>query len=423
MRNVFQFAKIGVEKYLESLVKYKLSRSSPTIIGVTGAFGKTSTKEAIYEVLKTKWSAYRNPKSLNTEIGMLLAILQQPSGFRSPFKWASILASAAKNALTGEKYNFLVLEYGADKPGDIEHLVKIVKPHIGVMTHVARVHQAEGQFKNIEEVFKEKKKLVTNLDKSGIAILNAEDSHINKLKNLNAKTFWFNSHEGIYATDVKNTHTGISAQIHFGGKSFHAQFSVPGTYHINVFLPALMIGVLNGISIKDGIAALEKFKLPPGRMSIIRGIHGSTILDSTYNASPLAVTEALNLLKEFPGERKIAVIGNMNELGEYTQEAHREIAKPIGNWLDILITVGEYAHLTAQQALKDGFPESRIRILQDANQAGDALTKFGLKKGDVVLLKGSQNRVRLERAVKMIMANPSEAHNVLCRQEREWSHI
>ena len=134
-------------------MRFKLKRTRPKIIGVTGSFGKTSTKEAIYEVLKTRWNVYRSPKSLNTETGLLLSILEQPSGFSSPLKWIKILAGAFLNALLGKAYDFLVLEYGADKPGDIQYLISVVKPDISILTHISSVHQAEGQFKNEEEVF------------------------------------------------------------------------------------------------------------------------------------------------------------------------------------------------------------------------------------------------------------------------------
>lgn len=417
--------KLCVQKFLEHLVKIKLSRTRPTVIGITGSFGKTSTKEAIYEVLKIRWNVYRSRKSLNTEIGLLLAVLEQSSGFSSPIKWMKILASAVKNAFWGGKYDFIILEYGADKPGDIEHLVKIVKPHISIITHISKVHQAENQFKNEEDVFNEKKRLVEALGPQNTAILNWNDNFLKKLdKHLRAKTFWFNSPRGIFAENLTNTHTGFSATIQMTGRKYPADFCVPGTYHINIFLPALLCGILNGISLEEGIRALEKFKLPPGRMSIIEGKNDSILLDSSYNASPETIKQALKLLQDFPAKRKIAVLGNMNELGKSSHEEHYEIANHIDEtWLDELITVGDLAHMIASKALKKGFPESRIKILQTANEAGEYLLSKKIGKNDVILFKGSQNRVRLERAVKMLMAHPELSEQLLCRQESEWEKI
>ncbi len=416
-----------MQKLLEILVKIKLNRIRPTIIGITGSIGKTSTKDAIYEVLKTKWKVFKNPKSLNTEIGLLLAILEQPSGFSSTIKWAQILGRAVKNAFNGIGYDFLVLEYGADKPWDIKHLTSLVKPHIGIITKISRVHQDAGQFEGEKDVFEEKKRLVECLDEQNVAILNADDKYLRKLHGkLRAKTFWYST-EGHTEANLSiyhatNTASGILATIQMDNQKFKAQFDVPGIYHLNIMLPALMCGVLNGVTIEEGISALKNFRLPPGRMSIIEGKNGAVILDSSYNASLEAVKEALNLLREFPGKRKIAVIGNMNELGDYAVEAHKDVAKNIGPWLDELVTVGQMASLIAEQLLKKGWPESKIKILLTADEAGKYLVDR-LHSGDIVLLKGSQNRVRLERAVKMLMANPAQAPEILCRQEPEWKNI
>lgn len=414
-----QYAKRSVEFLLARLVAQKLKRTKPTVIGITGSFGKTSTKEAMYEILKTKWRVYRNPKSLNTEIGLLLAVLQQPSGFQSPMKWGKIFIGALWNAFFSEKYDFLILEYGADKSGDIEHLLSVVKPHVGIITHISRVHQAEGQFKNAEEVFEEKKKLVTCLKKTDIAILNAADPFLKKLAGqLVAKTFWFNGND-LSVDNLKNTTRGFSTTLHAHGRKVHADFPIAGTYHIDVLLPALLCGMLHGIPLEEGVAALRSFQLPPGRMSILKGKYGSILLDSTYNASPETMEQALNLLRDFPGKKKIAVLGNMNELGEFSIQDHRNIGNAIGMWLDTLITVGSQAAFIAEEALKNGFPKTRIKVLLTAQEAAETL-KPHLAKGDTVLLKGSQNKVRLERAVKILMAHPEDAEKILCRQEPEW---
>lgn len=421
--NIFKNpAKFCVQKFLEVLVKLKLARTRPKIIGITGSFGKTSTHEAICEVLRTRWSVFKSQKGLNTEIGLLLAVLEQPSGFSSPIKWIKILLAAFLNAIFGKKCEFLILEYGADKPGDINHLVKIVKPDIAVITHISDTHQDKNQFKNTEDVFNEKKRLVEALDPSGIAILNYNDKYLQRLNDkLRAKIFWFNEIHGIHADNLKNTSSGFSATIQMGSQKFDARFSVAGSYHIDIFLPAILCGILHGLTLQESTKALEKFHLPPGRMEIIEGKNGFTILDSSYNASPETIREAINLLKDFPGQKKIAVIGNMNELGERSREEHRKIADYLDStWLDELVAVGELAHIIAAECLKKGFSKAKIKILQDSAEAGHYLLSKNLKKGDVILFKGSQNRVRLERAVKMLMAHPEQAKKLLCRQEPEW---
>lgn len=418
-------AKACIQKFLEILVKLKLARTRPKIIGITGSFGKTSTREAICEVLRTRWSVFKSQKGLNTEIGLLLAVLEQPSGFSSPAKWIKILAAAVLNAFFSKKCDALILEYGADKPGDISHLVKIVKPGIAVITHISDTHQDKNQFKNIEDVFNEKKRLAEVLEKSNIAILNHNDKFLQRLNGkLRAKIFWFNEKKGLYADNLKNTPTGFSATIQMGSQKTDARFSVAGSYHIDIFLPAILCGILHGLTLQESVKALEKFRLPPGRMGIIEGKNGCTILDSSYNASPETMKEAINLLKDFPGQKKIAVIGNMNELGERNREEHIKIADYLdSNWLDELVAIGELAHIIATECLKKGFSKAKIKILWNSEQAGNYLLSKNLKKGDVILFKGSQNRVRLERAVKMLMAHPEQAKKLLCRQEPIWDKI
>ncbi len=198
---------------LKLLAKIRLKRMRPLIIGVTGSFGKTSTKEAIYTVLKDHYPTLQSEKSLNTEIGMSLAILQQPSGFNSPLKWMKVLACAKWNAFFGKNYNYIVLEYGVDKPGDMDALLAICKPDIAVITHIAAVHQAEGQFKNEEEVFQEKKKLAEAA--STAVILNHHDVFLKKLEGtLKTKTYWFNGTD-ISVSRVGQTTHGIHADIHY----------------------------------------------------------------------------------------------------------------------------------------------------------------------------------------------------------------
>lgn len=413
-----------MQKLLETLVKIKLGRIRPTVIGITGSLGKTSTKEAIAHVLKSKWRVVQSQKSLNTEFGLLLAVLGQPSGFTSPLKWTRILVNAAREAFNPKPCDFLILEYGADRPGDIEHLVSLVPPHIGIITRIARVHQDEGQFRDEHAVFEEKKRLAESIPLDGFAVLNSEDSLLKNLHvKLRAKTFWFGAGGDIWAEYLKNTRHGFSATIHtgnqLGSQKFEAEFPVIGSFHISLFLPALLIGEHFGIPLKKGIEALSTFRLPSGRMSEIPGKNHSTLLDSSYNSSPEAMKQALKLLHDFPGGRKIAVLGNMNELGDYTERGHREIAREIGSWLHELVTVGESAAIIADECLKIGFPKSRMKILLDASAAAQYLQNI-LKKDDVVLFKGSQNRVRLERAVKALMAHPEDAKKLLCRQEPEW---
>ena len=185
-----------------------------------------------------------------------------------------------------------------------------------------------------------------------------------------------------------------------------------------VVLAAIAVGFVMGIGVRDILSALKNIHLPPGRMSKLDGIHGSTILDASYNASPDTVEAALQVLRSFPG-RRIAALGSMNELGERSEHAHRQIGRMIPQVADLLVTVGDEARWMAEAALKHGLTEPSVHSFKTSKEAG-AFLKNMLRAGDVVLAKGSQNNVRMEYCVQAIMADPSQAKTLLVRQNDYW---
>lgn len=176
-----------------------------------------------------------------------------------------------------------------------------------------------------------------------------------------------------------------------------------------------------GMTIESTIVAIGKYSLPPGRMSIIPAINESTIIDSTYNSSPEAVKEALNTLSKIAvNKRKIAVLGNMNELGKHTQIMHEMIGAIVPKCADMLITVGDDAVIIAEKAKEKGMSEKNVFSFKTSLEAAGFLADK-IKKDDVILVKGSQNNVRLERFVKALMSEPEKAKDLLVRQEPVWT--
>jgi UDP-N-acetylmuramoyl-tripeptide--D-alanyl-D-alanine ligase len=419
MKSLFKFI---IGQILAIKARQYLRENRAQVIAITGSIGKTSTKEAIYKILKQKFNVYRSEKSFNTELGLSLAILQEDeSGFSSPLAWLKIL----HRVFFKPKgiYQKIILEMGADRPGDIKKLIKISKPTIGVITNITPVHLAEGQFKDVHDIAREKGILVKNLQKEGIAVLNYDDPLIRNMEtNAQKITFGLEAPADVRAKDIHVTAKHIRFTVTYKEQS--KEFTVPvlGRFQVYVFLPAIAVGLQMGITLEDCALALSDFTLPCGRMNPIPGINRSTIIDSSYNASPVTMKKALELLSELRSDRKIAALGTMNELGEMSKNAHLELGKQVAGIANMLVAVGTEAVTIKQGAIDGGMEESKIFTFLDSEEAGHFL-KEELSSGDLVLVKGSQNRVRMEKLVKIIMAKPEKAPELLCRQGEMWEKI
>lgn len=409
---------------LRVLAKIRLRKFNGKVIAVTGSIGKTSTKDAIFSVLNTKLRVKRNKKSMNSDFGLLLTILDIESGFSSVRKWSWLLLVAFWHSFFKDNSDVLLLEMGVDKPGDMDFLLKVVRPDIAIMTNIASVHLDEGQFKDEKAIFEEKRKMVDALNKGGVAILNIDNKYLYYLaQNRDKKaTITFGSHkEADYRfANVGVSIDGVAYYLRNGDEKMAVRAPVLGDYQAYVLTPAVICGKYLGMSEEEISIALERYSLPPGRMSIINAIEGAKILDSSYNSSPSALKAALKLLKGLEAKRKVAVIGNMNELGEFAEEKHREAGKIAADCADLIITVGSHAKLLAQEAKEKGH-----KAVFEFNSTPEATEFFKdrIKAGDLILVKGSQNRVRLERFVKEFMVNPEDAHKLLVRQEKVWNKI
>lgn len=406
--------------------KAVLVRHKPFIIGVTGNLGKTSTKDAIYSVMKDHVHVRRSEKSMNSEFGVPLTILGEKSGWNSPLRWLLIILRGFFVPFSKEYPTHLVLEIGADRPGDIKSITSWVKPNITVVTQFGQVPVHIEFFPNRDAVIEEKGYLVSALKEDGIFIYNKDDHDSEKLlAKTNAKKISFGIHEqaDMRATNVRlygTPITGTEADIKTGGAVEHLVLpEVVGKSPVYCALPALVVASHLHIPLPVACAALRDAAKPRGRMRLLQGMNESVIIDDSYNASPKATEHGLKTLSEIdtPG-RKIAVLGDMLELGTHTRDEHYKIGKIAAQSCHRLFTVGIRSRVTAEGALDAKMSDDMIMQCDTAIDAGKELVQI-LQPGDVVYVKGSQS-MRMERAIAMILGKNHPPESVLVRQEQEW---
>lgn len=428
-----QLAKKIIAHILTWQARIVLARYKPKIVAITGNIGKTSAKDAIHAVLSRFYAVRKSEKSFNSEIGLPLTILGVPNAWNDPGGWAKNIAYGFWLIMKRQQYpEWLVLEVGADRPGDIAKVAKWLKADIVIFTRFGNVPVHVEFFKTPDELFKEKSSLLDALKPDGTLVLNADDERIMTLKakaRTKVVTFGFDEHAMIRASNdaiaysqagMYGAPSGIVFRINYEGSSVPVQIDGGfGRNHIYSALAALAVAYDRECNMLTAVEALKNHDLPPGRMRVIDGVKDSVIIDDTYNASPLATETALETLGGVKAEgRKIAVLGDMLELGRYTQEAHKKVGEYAAHHADILVTVGIRARYIAEGALAAGMSEKKIFQYEESRAAGKYV-EGELNKGDIVLVKGSQG-MRMERAVEEIMAHPEDKELLLVRQDAEW---
>lgn len=416
---------------LTLIAKGILWRHKPRVIAITGSVGKTSTKDAIYTVLKDVGSIRRSEKSFNSELGVPLSIIGATSGWNDPLAWLSIVFHGIWQVI-GISVSYpktLVLEVGADRPGDIQKIATWLRPEIAVFTRLPDIPVHIEFFPTLDSLIKEKLSLAESLRKEGMLVLNADDSRIMEAKSklpFKSVTYGFSEYADIQASNVQfiapseGSLGGISFKVNYDGKSFPVFLpEIFSRTYVSVGLAALATAYAYGANMVGAIQSLSQYRTPPGRARIIPGIAGSVLIDDTYNSSPAACEAGLSMLGELPfGTRKIAVLGDMLELGKYTTEAHKAIGALSKKNADILIAVGLRAKEFVEGAREARMGVKRVFEADTADTASDILKEL-VVPGDVVFIKGSQG-MRMENTVKALMLYPEDASKLLVRQEKEW---
>lgn len=447
-----------LQGYLAWATRRTIEREQPFIIAITGTVGKSTTKQALAAMAMEGEYADRTrapKKNFNNELGIPLTVFDLPAPGRSPFAWLRTLwvATGYGLGLRNTGVRTFILEMGADKPGDLAYLTAMAKPDISVITAVspedaswAPVHAAN--YPTVEALAHEKATLVRTVRPEGTVVLNQDDILVAQMaEQAAAHVLSFGMSEG---ADVRIISTEVISEDHGTWKRpIGLEVKLSLLHRVEtIFLPgvfgrsaayawaaAFTVGIALDMPVAEMIRSVRHFVPMPGRARLIDGVKGTMIFDDSYNASPVAVLMSLRDMaaaERLPSQRLVACLGEMRELGEQAEVLHRRVAQEIALLkYDLFVVSGVWANAMAEEAKKQGLPEERIIIVDDAPEAGIFIQDW-MRTGDFILAKASEGPgpsspyfgkvkgVRMERVTKELMADPLRANQLLCRQEGGW---
>jgi UDP-N-acetylmuramoyl-tripeptide--D-alanyl-D-alanine ligase len=424
------FLKKILQEILRFLAVLTIKKFKPGIVGVTGSVGKTSTKQAIFSVLRLHRRVRVSKISLNNEFGFPLAILgdwkeddlklisrEPPIGVKNTdkaFFWLKVIFFSVLQLIFYSKKIYpevLILEYGADRPGDLEYLINIATPHISVITAVGDIPVHVEFFDSPEKLADEKSRLIKSLSSAGVAILNNDDNRVVEMKGKtkgHVITYGFSQTSNVKISDFEhrtenNKPVGVSFRIEHGGSFVSIRWTgVIGRASAYSGAAAVAVGLTFGMSLVKITESLNCFEAPSRRLKITSGIKNIVLIDDSYNASPISMKMALETVRDIKAKRKIGVLGDMLEIGKYTATAHEEIGRLAGKTFDILITVGGRAKLIANSANKAGLAKKNIFSFDSAEEAAVYAKKI-VAKNDLVIVKASRG-IHLEKIVTVLQS-------------------
>lgn len=399
---------------LKKLAQLTIWKYEPGVIVVTGNVGKTSTKETIAAVLRSGRNLCYSSGNFNNELGVPLTIIGGWNEIKGLFFWPQVFTRAIFQLMfkTGSYPELLVLEYAAGKPGDIKYLLEIARPQIGVITAIGEIPAHVEFFSGPDALAREKSRVVEHLPANGFAILNFDDDVVMEIKErtrAHVITFGFGEGADVRITNFEIRYEngrpdGVSFKLVYGGSV--VPFNIRGIFgktQAYAAAAAAAVGVVFGTNLVKSAEALASLRALKGRMSLLPAIKMAYIIDDSYNAAPLSMRAALETLKamEVAG-KKIAVLGDMLEIGRYTLEAHEEIGRLAAKSTNFLITVGPRAKLISEHAIRHGLPKRRA-LSFDVVEEAIKPTQDIIKKGDVILVKASR-AIGLDKLVERIKA-------------------
>lgn len=419
-----------LEKILVWLSRKVLNKYQPTVIGIGGSVGKTLTKEVVASVIELKFKTGKTIGSFNTELGVMGIILTRGGDIDMSkyYYWSSVkkIIFWIKVIIKGiillfkqcEYPEFLVLELGEDKPGDIDYLVNIVKPKIGIITAMGEIPAHVGFYNSPEQSIAENAILVNSLPSNGLAILNADDENVINMKYSSDKMISFSMNKksdykvekvDLYIQQKENNdilNHGIKFSIN------NKNFILPNAlakHQVYAFIIGTIMADHFNIDLDKVVNKYKNFILPGQRMSLKQGTEGYIIIDDSYNSSPIAAKAALTTLNSYTSKlnsisgsqkRRVAILGDMLELGKYGKSSHHQLGENVVNNADLLLTVGKLSDNIAIGAIKKGFLKENIYSFENVISLKEKINDY-ITPNDIVLVKASRS-IDLKQIVDLL---------------------
>jgi UDP-N-acetylmuramoyl-tripeptide--D-alanyl-D-alanine ligase len=424
-----------VKRKLVGYVRKYFKKHHPKLIVVAGSVGKTTTKTAIATVLAQKYRIGMDPEDHNSDIGVPLAILgityPPLSELKKRKTWRRIFKAARMRIKWPDGVDVIIQELGTDHPGELAEYAKYLTPDIAVITSVAPEHTAN--FPNGLADIATEELSVANFSK--MALINSDDiddSFAGLVTNTNVTTYGLErTSEYRFETDDATMLDGYDVKFfapefgsvdsqnqEYSDKALSATIHLVGDHSLRAAVAAGAIGAKLGMTGEEVVAGLNEIRPAPGRMNLLEGVRNTLIIDDTYNSSPSAAIAALLTLYKIPTNQRIAILGSMNELGAKSAEYHTEVGKQCDPlFLDWVITIGEdAARYLAPAARENG---CQVASFPGPVAAGAFANKVTIREHTVILVKGSQDNVYAEEAVKILLAH-TEDISQLVRQGEDW---
>lgn len=363
---------------LGDLARERRRRFRTPVVALTGSNGKTTTKELISACLETFLPILKNRGNWNNLVGLPLTLLK----------------------LTG-KEKVVILEMGMNMPGEIRRLTEIAEPDVGLITNIEKVH-LEG-LGNLERLKGEKGELFRGMRRDGTILVNRDDRRVADLATTFAGrkiTYGVEGPAEVMAKEIRLKEAeGTSFTLVLGHEETEITLPLLGRHFVPDALAAIAVATLFGMEVKKAKEVMERFQPAPMRMEVSSLEGKRTLINDAYNANPRSMEMALETLVEAKGRgRAIAVLGDMLELGDFTEEAHLELGRKLGELsIDLLLALGEWAPIVVQSAIRHGLKPERARVVE-SHQEAISLLRQGVREGDWILVKGSR-RMAMEKIV------------------------